>query len=92
MLNTVTVMLVSLAAAPQISSAHTEPQLFAQIAGEWTKCIARANGTQYNVVNGSTGQQRCFKLGKKCAGEDARVTYHSNPVVINAPYKRCTAR
>ena len=65
----------------------------AQVAGEWTKCIAVSNGRQYNIVNGQSSQKRCHELAIKCTG-DSNVTsnYRTNPVIINAPYTRCTAR
>lgn len=71
----------------------TDITKLAQVAGEWTKCIAVSSGRQYNIVNGQSSQRRCHQLAIKCTG-DSNVTsnYRTNPVIINAPYTRCTAR
>lgn len=62
------------------------------VAGEWTKCIASSNGKRYNIVNGKSSAKQCHKLAIKCTGDsNVSSTYHSNPVIINAPYERCTA-
>ena len=65
----------------------------ANIAGEWTQCIARIPGRQWNVVYGQVSQETCVKLGRKCAADSRYVVnYYSSPVIINAPYTRCTKR
>jgi hypothetical protein len=64
----------------------------ADIAGEWTRCVAWSGGTTFNIVNGQGSRAACFALGRKCTGNpNATVTYYGNPVIVNAPYSRCTA-
>lgn len=64
---------------------------YAQVAGEWTKCIGRTPNKQWNIVNGQDSEKRCFELGKKCVNDPGyKIEYHSSPVIINAPYVRCT--
>lgn len=65
-------------------------QVYAQ-AGEWTKCIAWSKNTKYNIVYGSWSSDTCFALAQRCTKDpNVRSQYYSNPVVIEAPYLRCT--
>jgi hypothetical protein len=65
----------------------------AQLAGEWTKCVAWSGGKTFNIVNGGYNREACFNLGHKCTGNpNATITFYGNPVVVNAPYTRCVAR
>jgi len=60
------------------------------VAGEWTRCIAVHNGEQWNIVNGQWSQEICFKLARKCTGnENVQAVFHSSAVIIGAPYRRC---
>lgn len=62
-----------------------------QIAGEWTRCIGRLPGQQWNIVHGQASEQVCVELGKICLNDSRySITYYSSSVIINAPYTRCT--
>lgn len=64
----------------------------ADLAGEWTRCVAWSGGLTFNIVNGQGSQAQCFALGRKCTGNpNATVTYYGSAVVVNAPYQRCAA-
>jgi hypothetical protein len=66
----------------------------AQIAGEWTRCIAwLSNGTQILPVNGQANYTACYQAALRCAaGRPLQLSkYWSSPVIANAPYERCTA-
>lgn len=63
----------------------------AQVAGEYTKCIAWSNGTRWNIVRGGYSTQACHNLAIACTNNpNVTIRYYSRPVVINAPYNRCT--
>ena len=74
-----------------ISSASAEQNAnVAQVAGEWTRCVAWSGGTTFNIVNGQANREQCFALGRKCTGNpNATITFYGNPVIVNAPYTRC---
>jgi hypothetical protein len=75
-------------------AARAEPSRIqvADIAGEWTRCVAWSGGETWNIVNGGGSQAACFALGRRCTGNpNATITYYSSAVVVNAPYRRCTA-
>lgn len=62
----------------------------AQVAGEWTRCVAFDKGQQWNIVHAQDFDQHCFQLARKCTGNpNVKVTFYGNPVIINAPYQRC---
>jgi len=62
------------------------------LAGEWTQCVAWNNGQTYRIVNGVGYANHCFQLARSCSGNpQVRATYYPNPVILNAPYTRCTA-
>jgi hypothetical protein len=85
------IFLLAAAAVVALFAGHASPAK-AQIAGEWTKCVAWNNGTTYNIVNGFPNQNRCFQLARVCTGnQNVVATYYSSAVVVNAPYVRCTA-
>lgn len=59
-------------------------------AGEWTRCVAWNAGVQWNIVNGST-RDYCFQLARRCTNNpNVQVTFYTPPVIVNAPYTRCT--
>jgi len=63
-------------------------------AGEWTKCVAwLADGTRIHPTNGNYSWQACDAAGRRCAhGRPwGGSQYYSSPVIIEAPYERCTA-
>lgn len=63
----------------------------AQVAGEWTRCVAWNNGETWNIVNGLWSQDGCFNLTRRCTGTpNVSATYYTPPVIVNAPYRRCT--
>jgi hypothetical protein len=71
------------------SASAAERLKVADVAGEWTRCVAWSGGITFNIVNGQSNQSTCFALGRKCTGNpNATVTYHSSPVIVNAPYQR----
>lgn len=68
------------------------PPINMAFAGEWTKCIAHSGGRQFNIVNGHGSVQGCLNLAIRCTGDQNVVArYYHNPVIIRAPYQRCTA-
>jgi hypothetical protein len=77
-------------AAPALPVVITSPA-FAQVAGEWTQCVAWNNGETWNIVNGQWYNWQCFELARKCTDNpNVEVTYYGSPVIVNAPYRRCT--
>jgi hypothetical protein len=88
----VTVAFVLAGASISCASESKEPLRVAALAGEWTRCVAWNSGLTYNIVNGSGSRDRCFQLARVCTGNaNARVTYYTPAVVVNAPYQRCIA-
>lgn len=66
---------------------------YAEIAGEWTQCIGRIPGKQWNIVNGQDSEESCIRIGKKCVNDPRyEINYYSKAVIINAPYERCTLK
>jgi len=90
----IALMFASLLALSQGASASDQSPRFkvADLAGEWTRCVAWSGGAAFNIVNGSGSRDRCFQLAKVCTGNpNAKATYYTPAVVINAPYQRCVA-
>ena len=59
--------------------------------GEWTKCIAWTSTNKYNIVNGGWSSDVCFALAQRCSKDpNVKANYYSNPVIVEAPYIRCT--
>ena len=88
LMETRTILIVTLLMGASVLSDGRD--VAAQVAGEWTRCIALSRGTAYNIVNGEDSPEVCHALAIRCTNDLAVVSRHySNWVIINAPYLRC---
>lgn len=76
-------------AASALIFSTSEP---ANAAGEWTKCVAWYGGETWNIVNGGYSPEVCFRKARQCTGNPnlMSVTHYGSPVIVPAPYRRCT--
>lgn len=76
----------------EVSREDKDLEKAGECAGEWTRAIATLANAPYqmNIVN-ATGWQDMLPRARKCRNDVTGANWYSSPVLICAPYIRCTA-